>query len=459
MKASRYNIVLEEDDGGALIFNCLSGCFTRLEKESYECYLSIASHTPGLDETEPSVKEIVNDLKAGFFIVDDQFNEISYAKIKHYETRFARNQMVLTIVPTSVCNFGCEYCYEGKLDPLYMDRSLDDSIVSLIDSSLDKEGDLKLYWYGGEPGLAVDTICRISRKVLKIVNEKHLSYKMLYYTNGYLLNKEMLTELIRSGLSEILVTLDGTREVHDARRPLKGGGGTYDVIMKNLRDIAGMIPIFVRTNIDKNNIENFPALLDELEKNGLREKVTIVIDKTSIISDACYSYKYNTYKIREFAEIFTGLYELMLKRNFRLRTVPDIDAVKCASICYNGWYIYANGDVYKCMNHFGHEEESIGNVSDMQKQNYRLAKWFAWDPFSNSHCIECNILPLCQGGCPDNWINSSEYVEPEERCLHWKYTLPRILKLHYDNMKENKQLRNREAALNKEDQLNEAVKI
>jgi len=271
---------------------------------------------------------------------------------------------------------------------------------------------------------------------LEIVYDKRLSYTMQYITNGYFLNKQVLAKLMRYGLNEIMVTLDGIRSVHDERRPLKGGGGTHDVIMNNLKDIAGMMTIFLRINIDKNNLDSFPAFLDELEENGLREKIAIVLNNTSAVTDACYAYKDNTFNIHEYSEISIGLYELLLKRKFKVETVPNF--VMCQSISHNGWCIYANGEIYKCMNDFGHESECIGNVRDMEKLNHRLAKWLSWDPFLNSYCKDCNILPLCQGGCPGNWINSSENIGLEERCLHWKHTLPRMLRLHYDNMHERR---------------------
>jgi len=241
-----------------------------------------------------------------------------------------------------------------------------------------------------------------------------------------------MDNLVKNGLTAIQVTIDGIREIHDARRPLKNGKGSFDTIMRNLREVAGMVKIFLRTNIDKNNVDSYHKLLDELESYGLREKVCINLGNTDADTDACYKYKDNTFNVREYAEIVTGLYEMLLKRGFIIDSmIPLKHYVKCASICKHGLRIYSNGDVYKCLGYLGRDDKRIGNINNPESIDLAPDKWLSWDPFSNEHCKDCYILPMCQGGCYQNWIEPTEYVGVEERCEYIKYALPDLIRLQY----------------------------
>ena len=427
---------MEEEDGGILIFNCVSCNFAKLNKENYESYLKITSQHSDINESESKMKALIKELSAGFFIVDDRVDEMNCVKLRHDMVRFSKDQMTVTILPTTACNFNCIYCFEGFKKSYFLNSELEDCIVRHIDSSLKKGGNLRVTWFGGEPGLAIDSVYSLSHKILEVVNKKKLTYTMLFVTNGYLLNRDMIANLIRYGLDEVQVTIDGPREVHDKRRYLKNGGGTYDVIMNNLKNIADMISIFLRINIVKHNISSFPILLDELEKNGLREKVFIYLNKTTADTDSCYGYKDNVFNVLDYSEVLIEAYELLLKSKFKFKMIPKANAVNCASIGYKSLYINANGDMYRCMSQFDDESQCIGNIRNPEQLNHRLFKWLAWDPFSNEYCIDCNIFPICQGGCPSNWINSSSFVEMKERCSHWKYTLQRLLRMQYEGMKQ-----------------------
>ena len=438
MKASKYNIILEEDDGGVLLFNCISCSFTRLNKENYDCYLKIISHDPCINVSDPKTKTLIEDLKVGCFIVDEFIDELSMLKFKHESIRFAKNHMTITILPTTACNFKCKYCFEGFQKHDYLSRELEDCIYKYVDDSLTKGGRLRVTWFGGEPGLAIDSVYRLSQKFFEMSLKKNIIFSSLCVTNGYSINRDVAAKLVKYGLNAMQITLDGPREVHNMRRPLKNGSGTYDTIINNLKDIAGIIPIYLRTNIDKDNVDCFPRLLDELEENGLRENVIINIGNTTADTDACYVYKNNIFNIHDYSEVIVGLYELLVKRKFKIDAmIPSLHFVNCSSICSHGFFIYANGDIYKCVGFFGHESECIGNIRNSDKLNNNLAKWLAWDPFSNEYCRDCTIFPFCRGGCPSNWICPSEYLEFEDRCVHWKYTLPQLLRLQYQSLKEN----------------------
>lgn len=436
MKASKYNIILKEDDGGALIFNCVSCSCAKLSKENYECYLKITSENTSANGQEPDQSDIVNKLKSGSFILDESIDEIEMIKLGFNSRRFEPNQMTITILPTSVCNFKCVYCYEGELKPYYMTRDIEDRIAEFIDSSLGKGGKLKVTWFGGEPGLLLDCIYRLSEKIAEIVKRKSLQYSTLIVSNGYMLNKDAAIELRKRMVMSAQITIDGPRDVHNSRRPLKTGGGTYDTIMNNIKEVVDVIPVCIRVNLDKNNIDSLSELLDDLERNGLREKVMIELGNVDADTEACHSYKENIFNIRDYSERVVDLYELLLKRGFNCDVMPKRKEVNCSSIAVNGYFVCANGDIYKCESCYDMENECVGNINNPKDLESKIVKWLSWDPFSEKKCINCNVFPICRGGCPANWIIPSSFLAPEDRCTHWKYTLPQLMRLKYRYMKD-----------------------
>ena len=91
-------------------------------------------------------------------------------------------------------------------------------------------------------------------------------------TNGLLLTEDVVDRLIPFGLNGIKVTLDGDRDTHNRMRPLRGGQGTFDRIIENIRRVADRCNISIGGNFDESSVDSYPALLDFLQRAGLRRQ-------------------------------------------------------------------------------------------------------------------------------------------------------------------------------------------
>lgn len=113
---------------------------------------------------------------------------------------------------------------------------------------------------------------------------------------------------------------------------------------------------------------------------------------------------------------------------------PGIKANYCCADTLNAYVIGPNGDLYKCWNDIGNKERSVGNIKEpIKKYNKMYSDYPLWSPFNHEECINCNILPLCMGGCVYNGLKIGK---PE--CEKWIYNLDDILKVRYDiHCKEN----------------------
>src|SRR5215216_6583031 len=81
-------------------------------------------------------------------------------------------------------------------------------------------------------------------------------------TNGLLLTPEVVDRLEPFGLNGFKITLDGDRDTHNRMRPLRGGQGTFDKIIGNLRRVAGRCRISIGGNFDESSADSYPALLE-----------------------------------------------------------------------------------------------------------------------------------------------------------------------------------------------------
>ncbi|MCX5647524.1 MAG: radical SAM protein [Planctomycetota bacterium] len=178
----------------------------------------------------------------------------------------AGDRLHLILYPTEACNFRCSYCYEvvrgGK-----MASDVVTGIKNLLRARMADLSALSISWFGGEPLLALDIIKDISRHIRTLICRKpQLAYGADMTTNGYLLTPGTLKTLVCLGVREFQIAFDGPRDVHDKKRVLAGGKGTFDRIWGNLLDIRNtreQCTILVRLHLDKENYRALPPFVDE----------------------------------------------------------------------------------------------------------------------------------------------------------------------------------------------------
>src|SRR6185369_4319984 len=95
-------------------------------------------------------------------------------------------------------------------------------------------------------------------------------------TNGLLLTEEVVDRLVPHGLTGVKITLDGDRETHNRMRPLRGGQGTFDRIIENIRRVAGRVRIAIGGNFDASSAGSYPALLQFLSEQEFADQLVKV---------------------------------------------------------------------------------------------------------------------------------------------------------------------------------------
>jgi uncharacterized protein len=221
------------------------------------------------------------------------------------------------------CNLRCKYCvYNGQ----YINqRALTannmsaqtaikgiDYLFSLIKDRPKKE--LTLSFYGGEPLLNVKTIKQIAAYGKKRFNGWQLRFAMT--TNLTLLDDDILDFLVENNFS-LLVSLDGDKENHDAKRVFANGKGSYDTVMKNLEKIARQYPEYFRDKIGFSAVYSFDLPLRNLHRffttHHLVKKKRMRFSPVNTYNTSYYeTYDYNKEAFREdFRRVLSQVMEKM----------------------------------------------------------------------------------------------------------------------------------------------------
>ena len=429
MKPSNYNFFFpyEADDDKVIAYNSFSNALALMNKEQHGVFKRFCDEGIAIDDSN-----FVEQLMAEHFIIEDSCDEIDRLRVRMLANRYSTRHLGLTIAPTSDCNFRCPYCYEkDAISQCYMNQQVQDKIVELVMHQSKYITYLSVSWYGGEPLLAFDTIESLSKRLIEICNEKDITYNANIVTNGYLLTRDVVTKMNDLQISSIQITIDGTKDTHDARRPHVDGQGTYDTILKNIIDNVDILPFTsIRVNVDKDNIHSAGNVIDTLKQHDLLGKIKPYLGRITPDNDTYDSSR--CFDICSFSGQDFEYFSSMIDDAEFMRRYPVSASNVCLADCFNAFVVSADGSLYKCWIDIGNDSRCIGNIVDGSGGNQDLLhKYLLNDPTENIQCSKCKLLPVCMGGCPYKRLNS------DESCSIYKYTLASYMNLIAEKVKQS----------------------
>ncbi len=432
LKPSRYNFFVDLPSKRKLAFNGATAALAEIDEETLPRFLRLLE-SPGTTENSEDV-ELLEQMKFARFLCPASLDEVSELQGRDKQQRQTKSTFFLTIAPTLACNFRCDYCFQHS-SVTVMDERVADALIAFSEERLRGSERFMITWFGGEPTLCLDTVVSLQKRLAVMsvrFGVKELTSTII--TNGFLLNAEMAQRLTEVGIDEAQITLDGPREIHDRRRMMSGGRGTFDRILANVEESCRIMRIIVRINVDSQNGAAPLEVVDLLQQRGLLQHVNIYFAPVNPSNGVCADVSGRCLSTEAFAHLQVELYRELVRRGvYRIEYPQVAPGGYCGAGNDHSFVVAPNGLLFKCWEELSlNPDEAIGDVfstSRSERQQRNLDRYRNFDAFSRSGCRECAILPLCMGGCPNAATNNAN----QERgfCSPWKYNLGEMLTLRY----------------------------
>ncbi|MBF9015588.1 MULTISPECIES: radical SAM/SPASM domain-containing protein [unclassified Oceanispirochaeta] len=352
-------------------------------------------------------------IEKGYYMEEDKEKALFNSSYLDFIDQQDDAEVQIFYVPDYFCNFKCTYCYQEEygVSTAVKDQT---EIIDAFFKYLDKNFAGRSYYltlFGGEPLLTSESHKKNIFHFLDRADERGLSLAIV--TNGYSL-ESYLPRLKQSKIREIQITLDGPAAIHDVRRPLKGGVGTFQKVSDavNMTLQAG-IRVNLRAVIDKHNIDSLPALAQYAIDQGWTESDLFVTqlgrnyELHSCQKDHAYLYtRIGMYeKIYELINDHPEILEFH-KPAFSLSRFlseegelpqPLFDSCPGAK---TEWAFDYTGNIYSCTATVGKKGEELGQFfPEIIMNEETIEEWQERDVCSIEKCRSCAVQLACGGGC------------------------------------------------------------
>jgi len=180
-------------------------------------------------------------LVAQEIVVPEGLDEAARLRYLIQSARYNYSALEVMFLTTRSCNFRCRYCTEGGyFADSDMDSETIESAVKYLRDMMTAKGTkhLKVGFYGGEPLLNTDAILYSTQLLRETCEGIGVELLLFIITNGFLLVPSTFNALATTGIQCFQITLDGPQRVHDSRRSLEGGAGTWQRIMSNIEYVV-----------------------------------------------------------------------------------------------------------------------------------------------------------------------------------------------------------------------------
>jgi uncharacterized protein len=430
MQPSMFNVRVPLDDrDDVFLMNTFTDAQVIVSRDVADLLDRVGTADLALNASE---REALLTLSENGFIVESRETDRRNVEQFFHNVREDQNQLRVTVLTTLQCNFACDYCIQGdhgdyNKHAAKMSLETAARVAEWTESRLDAiaPSSFALTFFGGEPLLNLPVVYYLSERLSASCQARGVRMLINIITNGLLLTPELVDRLQPFGLNGVKITLDGDRDTHNRMRPLRGGQGTFDKIIGNIRKVAGRCKISIGGNFDEESVDSYPALLDFLREQEFADQLAKVAFKPIIreskpkptkgiipltaigaegkplngtcmtaagtgASSACDTCHFLDDKMAFLRDETT-------KRGFP--TVDGVHMGPCEIHKKHAHTIGPDGSLYACPGFAGNATESTGHIDGRpdgfrSRAAERFARITAW-----KECNDCAFIPVCAGGC------------------------------------------------------------
>ncbi|WP_346664108.1 thioether cross-link-forming SCIFF peptide maturase [uncultured Merdimonas sp.] len=425
-KNNGYNIALDVCSGAVHVLDdlCYDVLQTLVNREPEKDYrpeelrdlqtAAMVKETLSGVYAEEDIEEALSDLaeltEAGQLFVPDTC-ECMIEEVKKRKTVVK----ALCLHIAHDCNLACKYCFaeEGEYHGrrALMSYEVGKKALDFLIANSGSRRNLEVDFFGGEPLMnwqVVKDLVAYGREQEKIHN-KHFRFTIT--TNGVLLNDE-IQEFVNREMDNVVLSLDGRKEVNDRMRPFRNGAGSYDLIVpkfQKLADSRNQERYYVRGTFTRNNLDFSEDILHFADLGFKQMSVEPVVGPET-----------DPYAIREedlpkILDEYDKLAKIMIQREKEgkgfhfFHFMIDLDGGPCLakrlSGCGSGTEYLAVtpwGDLYPCHQFVGEDDFLMGNVDEGIVRPEIADDFRNCNVYSKEKCKKCFAKFYCSGGCMAN---------------------------------------------------------
>ena len=419
-----YNIVLDVNSGSVHV----------VDQEAYDVIACLEAentfHTPDTLKSEETFAHLKEELGSKYS--EDELKEILEAVIELteagqlftrdiYESYIGEVKKRKTVVKALClhiahdCNLACKYCFaeEGEYHGrrALMSYEVGKKALDFLIANSGSRRNLEVDFFGGEPLMnwqVVKDLVAYGRELEKQY-DKHFRFTLT--TNGVLLNDEV-QEFVNKEMDNVVMSLDGRKEIHDHMRPFRNGKGSYDLVVpkyQKLADSRNQEKYYIRGTFTRNNLD-FSEDVMHFADLGFKQ-----ISIEPVVGDDTEDYAIQKEDLPQIFDEYDKLAKMMVERersgkgfNF-FHFMLDLEGGPCVakrlSGCGSGTEYLAVtpwGDLYPCHQFVGQEEFLMGNVDEGITKPEIADEFRGCSVYYKESCKNCFARFYCSGGCMAN---------------------------------------------------------
>ena len=418
-KNNGFNIVLDVNSGSVHVVDDLVYDIIEVyEKESKESIVNMMlAKYEGTEYSRQDIEEAIEEIEQlkeeGCLFTEDIY--------KDYIMDFKKRETVVKALCLHIahdCNLACKYCFadegEYKGDKGMMSFEVGKQALDFLIANSGNRRNLEVDFFGGEPLMNFDVVkqlVRYGREQEKIHNK---NFRFTLTTNGVLLNDDIM-DFINEEMANVVLSVDGRKEIHDLMRPTRNGKGSYDLIMPKFQKLAesrNQKNYYVRGTFTHNNLDFAEDVLS-LADLGFEQ-----ISVEPVVAQDDQDYAIRESDIPKICDEYDKLAKALIERKKNGKGVNffhfmiDLSGGPCVakrlSGCGSGTEYLAVtpwGDLYPCHQFVGQDEFLLGNVFDGVKKKDICDEFKLCNVYAKSKCKDCFARFYCSGGCAANSYN------------------------------------------------------
>lgn len=382
------------------------------ELEGYLKFMLSKYNDEDIEEAYNEVKELIEEER---LFTDDIY--------KDFVMDFKKRTTVVKALCLHIahdCNLACKYCfadegeYHGKRE--LMSYEVGKKALDFLVANSGSRTNLEVDFFGGEPLMNFEVVKQLVKYGRSLEEPNNKKFRFTLTTNGVLLDDDIL-EFANKEMSNLVLSLDGRKEVHDLMRPRRGGQGSYNTVVPKFIKAAesrNQMNYYVRGTYTRNNLD-FAKDVIHMADLGFEQ-----ISVEPVVADKSESYAIREEDIDTLIKQYDELTAEMIKRkkegkpfNF-FHFMIDLSGGPCVakrlSGCGSGTEYLAvspSGELYPCHQFMGMKDFLLGNVDEGVIRTDIRDEFKLCNVYAKEKCKNCFAKFYCSGGCAANSYNFS----------------------------------------------------